>query len=173
MLLDGENSMSDIAANADLPLTTVQREVDRLAVAGVLRTEKRGNTRLVRVNDEYPLRAALTQIVAATYGPQHVIVEEFSGLAGAEHMAIFGSWAARSAGEAGAFPEDVDLLVVGDVSKMDVYERAGRASERVGRDVSPTIISGKRWRDAADGFVQQLRARPMLDILRSDDESES
>jgi predicted nucleotidyltransferase len=34
-------------------------------------------------------------------------------LAGIEAAAIFGSWAARAAGEAGPSPVDVDLLVIG------------------------------------------------------------
>ena len=48
-------------------------------------------------------------------------------------MLIFGSWAARHAGEAGAVPHDVDVFVVGEgVVRVDVYEAADRAQERLG-----------------------------------------
>lgn len=162
-------SMSQIAADTGLPLTTVQREVARLEQADVLRTTKQGNTRLVRTNTDYPLRTALAQIVAATYGPLPAVSKAFDGLAGVEYIAIFGSWAARYSGTPGPPPADIDVLVVGDVSKMDVYERAIRAGQVVGRDVNPTIMSARRWHDATDGFVQEVSSRPLVPLLARSD----
>lgn len=162
LLTAEEQSLSNVASVADVPLTTVQREVDRLAEAGVFITRKRGNTRLVRANDEYPLLLPLREIVAATHGPQQVIADRYSSLEGAQLVAIFGSWAARLAGEAGPMPNDIDVLVVGDVDEMEVDLIAVEASREIGREINPVVVSARRWDVAVDGFVSELRSRPLV-----------
>ncbi len=64
-----EQPLTNVARDAAVPLTTVLREVDRLEKAGVVRTRKLGQARLVSADEAYPLAAPLAQIVAATYGP--------------------------------------------------------------------------------------------------------
>lgn len=162
LLTAEEQSLSNVASVADVPLTTVQREVDRLAEAGVFITRKRGNTRLVRANDEYPLLLPLREIVAATHGPQQVIADRYASLEGAQLVAIFGSWAARLAGEAGPMPNDIDVLVVGDVDEMEVDLIAVEASREIGREINPVVVSARRWDVAVDGFVSELRSRPLV-----------
>jgi predicted nucleotidyltransferase len=55
--------------------------------------------------------SALRDLVVIVLGPPQVLGEELAGLGGVSAAAIFGSWAARALGEAGASP--VDLLVIG------------------------------------------------------------
>lgn len=52
--------------------------------------------------------------MSLAFGPEFVIGEEF-GILGALAVAIYGSWAARYAGTARPAPNDVDVLVIGDV----------------------------------------------------------
>lgn len=163
MLLQAdEESLSSVAASVGVPLTTVQREVERLAEAGVFLTRKQGNTRLVRPNPEYPLLSPLRQIAAATHGPQQVVANLFEALEGVELVAIFGSWAARMAGEPGPMPADIDVLVVGDVEEADADMAAVDATHEIGREVNPVVVSSERWQTAADGFIIELRRRPLV-----------
>jgi predicted nucleotidyltransferase len=55
------------------------------------------------------------------------VAEEFPGLQGAEHVLIFGSWAARYHQHPGKPPRDLDVLVVGRPSRDEVYDAADRA----------------------------------------------
>ncbi len=41
---------------------------------------------------------------------------------------IYGSWARRYAGEPGAAPADIDLMVIGVPDVRDIQQRADRAS---------------------------------------------
>lgn len=47
-------------------------------------------------------------------------------------------------GRGGAPPHDIDVLVVGDVDRADVYEAAEQAQERLGREVNPVVLSLRR-----------------------------
>ena len=159
-----EQPLTNVARDAAVPLTTVLREVDRLEKAGVVRTRKLGQARLVSADEAYPLAAPLAQIVAATYGPLPAVEDAFADLEGVEHLIVFGSWAARLAGEPGRFPADVDVLVVGEVSRVDAVERAIDAGQRVGREVNVTVVSPSRWKASDDGFIADVKARPHVEI---------
>ncbi|MCL2466780.1 MAG: winged helix-turn-helix domain-containing protein [Micrococcales bacterium] len=165
ILLDGdERPLTDVAAGADTPLTTVQREVGRLETAGVVTSRKVGPARLVKADPAYPLREPLTQIVAATYGPAQAVREAFADLDGVEHLIIFGSWAARICGQPGGFPGDLDVLVVGTASRLAAIDRAITASERIGREVNVTVVVTQRWADASDGFIADIKSKPYLTL---------
>lgn len=83
---------------------------------------------------------------------------EFARIPGASEVIIFGSWAARHAGEAGATPHDIDVLVVGEgVARADVYEAADRAQARLGLPVNPTI------RSRPNGPTPTIRSAPRSD----------
>jgi len=159
-----EQSLTTVARDAGVPLTTVLREVDRLQAAGVVTTRKLGQARLVAPDDAYPLAAPLTQIVAATYGPLPVVEDAFARLDGVEHVVVFGSWAARAAGAPGRFPGDVDVLVIGRVNQLDAIERGIDAGERIGREVNVTVVTPERWQAGDDGFVADIQSKPYLEI---------
>lgn len=169
LLTDRERTLSEIAHATLVPLPTVQREVDRLTQAGITRTRKQGRNRLVSTDTTYPLLTPLTQIIAATYGPTPLIQEAFASLTGLGKLIVFGSWASRLAGVHGPFPGDIDVLVVGtDVSKLDAYRRAETARARIGRDVNPTVISAERWANADDGFIQEIKSHPYVELEVTD-----
>lgn len=82
--------------------------VVRLDQAGLIASLTLGRNRLLRANPSHPAAGALAQLLEVTFGPRVVIGEEFV-IPGAEQVVIFGSWAARYAGEAGPPPHDIDV----------------------------------------------------------------
>ena len=161
---DAEYTLSEVAGKLDLPLTTVQREAARLAGSGLIRERRVGRARLVSANPASRYTRPLTELVSLAFGPQFVIGEEFAAL-GAAAVAIFGSWAARYEGVTGPAPNDVDVLVIGDASRSDMYEAAERAEERLGLPVNPVLRSRQRWLAAADPLIQQVRSAPLVWII--------
>jgi len=161
---DAEYTLSEVASKLDLPLTTVQREAARLAGSGLIRERRVGRARLVSANPASRYTRPLTELVSLAFGPQFVIGEEFGAL-GAAAVAIFGSWAARYEGVTGPAPNDVDVLVIGDTSRSDMYEAAERAEERLGLPVNPVLCSRQRWLAAADPLIQQVRSAPLVWII--------
>ena len=162
LLSPGQLSMSDLARVLGAPVSTVAREVVRLEDAGLLVTRRIGRARLVACNDGNPATGPLRDLVMIAFGPQPVITEEFSDLDGVEELLIFGSWAARYAGEAGPPPGDVAVLVVGHPDRDAVYDAAERSRGRLGREVNPVVVKPEQWQDAVEPFLKEVKRRPTL-----------
>ncbi|NMM17617.1 MAG: winged helix-turn-helix transcriptional regulator [Cellulomonas sp.] len=158
-----EYTLTDLAARLEVPLTTLQREAQRLVTAGILQDRTLGRARLLRANVTNRAAAPLTQLLQVTFGPQTVIGDEFA-LAGAVKVVIFGSWAERYRGAPGPPPNDVDVLVVGVVDRADVYEAADRAQVRLGMQVNPVVRTPEQWAGGADSLVLQIKASPTVDV---------
>ena len=97
----------------------MQREVTRLSGSGLIRERQVGRSRLVSANPASRYTRPLTELVSLAFGPQLVVGEEFRALS-AIAVAIYGSWAARYEGTPGPAPNDVDVLVIGDVPRLDL-----------------------------------------------------
>jgi hypothetical protein len=161
---DAEYSLSEAATKLGLPLTTVQREVTRLSSAELIRERRVGRSRLVSANPASRYTRPLTELLTLAFGPHLVIGEEFGSL-GATAVAIYGSWAARYEGVAGPPPHDVDVLVIGQLSRRELYEAAEQAEERLGLPVNPVLCPPARWLEASDALVQQIRSAPVVWVI--------
>lgn len=129
--------------------------------SGLIRERRVGRARLVAADPESRYTRPLTELVSLAFGPQIVVGEEFGDL-GAVAVGIYGSWAARHAGVTGPTPNDVDVMVVGDVPRREMYEAAERAEQRLGLPVNPVLRSQERWVADADPLVQQIRTSPVV-----------
>lgn len=161
---DQEFSLTDCSRRLGIALSTVHGEVKRLLEVGVVTVREVGRSRLLRANQANRLVAPLTELMTLTYGPQVVIADEFADLPGADHVLVFGSWAARFAGEPGPPPHDVDVLVVGAVNRADVYQAAERAERRLRLPVNPTVCSRSRWASASDPLIVQIKSSAVVPV---------
>ena len=158
-----EYTLTELAKRLDVPLTTLQREAQRLVGAGILQDRTLGRARLLRANLSNRAAAPLTQLLEVTFGPETVIGEEFASK-NAERVLIYGSWADRYHGTPGPPPNDVDVLIVGSLDRADIYDAADRAQERLGIQVNPVIRTSDQWANDSDALVLQIKASPMVDV---------
>ena len=162
---DAEYTVTDLAAGAETSFPTAQREVNRALEAEILAERRVGQARLIRANSHHPLFNPLRQVVLATYGPPAVIGREFLGIDGARAVVLFGSWAARYAGQPGRAPSDVDVLVLGDPDRDAVDDAAERAEHQIGVPVQATIRTVAHWRRQDDSFIAEIKKRPLIPVL--------
>lgn len=163
---DRELSLAELGRRTGVTGPVVHREVGRLVEGGVLRDRTEGRNRLVRANRDHPLHALMGRLVAATYGPVPVLRDAFEGVDGVERVLIYGSWAARRAGEPGAFPRDIDVLVVGDVPRRVLTGIAASAGDELDMPVNITRLAPAEWAaESPTPFVATLRSRPLVDVL--------
>ncbi|MDQ1305665.1 MAG: hypothetical protein QG671_1497 [Actinomycetota bacterium] len=165
MLSDEPITISDLARDLSAPLPTVAREVNRLHAAGILALNRQGRAQLVTADEGNPAVRPLRDLVAIAFGPRQIVLEEFAAIPDVIELHIFGSWAARFVGEPGPVPGDVDVLVVGQVDRDEVYDAADRATRRLHREVNPTVVSERRWADPSDPFIHQVKHRPLVQLL--------
>ncbi|MGD8240324.1 MAG: nucleotidyltransferase domain-containing protein [Armatimonadota bacterium] len=142
----------------------VQRELDSLTAAGILRREVRTDRTYYVANEACPVFAELRGLMLKTAGLIDVLAAELRGLDGVRLAFVYGSFARGDAG-----PEsDVDLIVVGDVTFAEVSGSLRPAEERLGREVSPTVYSISEFRDrvsAGHHFLTRVLAEEKLFIV--------
>ena len=165
---EADYTLTDLADGAGTSFPTAQREVNRAEQAGIVTVRRVGQARLVRANTAHPLFPPLRQLVLATYGPPVVIARQFAGIDGVAAVILFGSWAARYAGEAGRAPNDIDVLVLGAADRDAVDDAADRAEQEIGLPVQATVRSLDQWRRARESFITEVRRRPLVPVLVDD-----
>jgi predicted nucleotidyltransferase len=135
-------------------------------LAGILTTIKEGRNTLVSPNWDLPWATTLAALLDKTIGPQALIAEDLKGMKGIEEAWIFGSWAAREAGQVGPAPHDIDLLLVGDdINRFDIADALDEVSRRVGVEVNPYAVSVSEWHDPAAGsFVEDIKRAPLVRV---------
>jgi len=166
-----EYSLTELAKRFGAPLSTVHGEVKRLTQAGLLLRHDIGRSAVIRANSRNRLVEPLAELLFLSWGPMQVVADEFEGLKGAERVLIFGSWAARYLQQPGGPPNDLDVLVVGQPSRGDVYDAADRAQQWLGMPVNPVIRAAEAWCQASDPLIQQIQSGPFIVVLIPDDAS--
>src|SRR3984957_17913873 len=163
-----EWSLTELASRTGASVSSVQREIARTEQVGVVASRRLGNVRLVKASDS-PLTASLTELLLRSFGPRQVLAEELEGIEGIDKAYLFGSWAARYAGEAGRAPADLDVLVIGAPDRDELDDAAQRAEGRPAREVNVTIRSPAWWREGTDGFHADVTQRPLVPIFSEEE----
>ena len=159
-------SLVEIGRAVGVSGSTVMREVDRLAGAGLVREVRRGNQRLVQADTDNAVFAPLAQLMAVTFGPIPVLRELLGPVQGVSEAYIYGSWASRYAQQQGPVPGDIDVLVVGTADPDELDALAETASGRLGRDVNIRRVRPAVWDEAdADPFKATVTSRPMITLV--------
>jgi len=159
---DREYSLTDLARAAGTSPSTLHRDVGYLTESGFVAERTDGRSRKLKARSDHPLTAPLRQLVLASFGPPNVLADELGNVDGIDEQYIYGSWAARYAGEPGHFPNDVDVVVIGCPKRSEVHQAAAAAADRLSLEVNAMVISPERWAAGDDPLVASIRARPML-----------
>jgi predicted nucleotidyltransferase len=148
----------------------VQRELQLLVEAGILRRTVEGRHVYFQANRQSPIFPELNALLLKTAGIVDVVREALVPLADRILVAfVFGS-AAR--GELRS-DSDVDVLVVGDVAFAAVANALAAAQGRLGRDVNPTVYPPPEFRNkirAHHHFLTAVLQEPRLFAVGGPDE---
>ncbi|HZD53836.1 MAG TPA: nucleotidyltransferase domain-containing protein [Woeseiaceae bacterium] len=148
-----------------VPAGSLHRELKALSGAGLLTREHRGNQVRYRADRSSPIYSELAAIFRKTSGLVDVLRDSLQGLSHRIDVAfVFGSMAS---GEQRA-GSDVDILVIGTVSLLDVVKALGQAQERLGREMNPIVMRRKKFLEAKESgerFVQRLLREPKRFVI--------
>jgi len=157
-------TITELARATGVPQPSASREVARLGEAGILRVGGSRNNRQVSAEVDSAIFPELQSLLLKTVGPKPILETCLSDVAGIESAFIYGSWARRYEGEAGAPPGDIDLLVVGTPQVDAVYDVAEKAAAQLSREVNPTVLTRYEWEASSEGFIEQLRRSPLVGL---------
>jgi predicted nucleotidyltransferase len=140
--------LSDLAAHLRRTPSSLQREVSRLAEAGILETRQEANRTYYRPNVGCPLLPDLTGLIAKTVGVADIMRRSLASLSKQIDWALIYGSLAR--GEEAA-ESDADLLVIGNVKLADLARPLKLAEKQLGRPVNPSVFPRQE-------FLAKLRA---------------
>lgn len=164
-----ELSLTDLAQRLGTPYPSVHREIERAETAGLVTSRKVGKTRLVRANTDSAYYEGLAQVLVRAFGVPAVLATALREIDGIATAHVFGSWAARYLGSGGKRPVgDIDVLVLGEPDRSELYAAVARVEPRLGRPVQVTVRDAD-WLEAGEGsFHATVLSRPMVAIPLDD-----
>jgi len=132
----------------------VQRELETLTEAGILKAEKRGRQKFYAVNKGNPVFSELRNIVFKTFG---VVAQVQAALVPLEKNIkvafVYGSFA-RAEERANS---DLDLFVIGGVPLADLVSTLAPVEKAIGREINPTLYSVAEFRRKSAGNNNFMR----------------
>ena len=171
LLLHPEEALHgrEIARRTGLAQGTLARELTKLAEAGLLKRERRGNQQVYSADSTCPIFGELASILRKTSGLADVLAEALRPVADQVIVAfVFGS-VARGRETAGS---DVDLLLIGDVSFRDAVACLHPAQSQLGREINAKLFSAKEFAAKAkkEPFLVDVLAKPKIFVIGNADE---
>lgn len=162
---------NEIIALAGSGTGAVQRELARLASAGLLTVMRVGNQKHFQANPSTPVFEELRGIVMKTSGLTDVLRTALAPLARDMTAAfVFGSVAKGQ----DTATSDIDLWVISEhLTYADLFSALEPAGARLGRKVNPTVYSREALatrRRQGNAFVKRVLAQPKLWIIGGEDD---
>ncbi len=144
----------------------VQRELTRLAAAGLVTVKRIGNQKHYQANPSAPVFDELRGLVLKTSGLVDVLRSALAPLAGQIRFAfVFGSVAKAK----DTVSSDIDLLVVSDtLAYAELFAALESATNGLQRTVNPTLYSRSefdRRLSTGNPFIQRVLAQPKLWVI--------
>ena len=160
----------EIVRLAGVGIGSVQRELTRLAEAGLLSVSRLGNQKHYQANAFCPVYHELHGIVLKTFGLVNTLQTALEPMNEKIRLAFVFSSIDSGKKTSGS---DVDLLIIGDAGYQEIVKALYSAQETLGREINPKIFSEQEWvkmMKSKDAFIKEVLAKPKLFVVGSSDE---
>lgn len=161
-----EFHLSELRRLTGLGSASLQRELNRLATAGLVNSEHVGNLRRFRANPRSPVYRELINLTRKTLGAEPLLREALQPLAAELQAAwIYGSVAKLT----DTAQSDIDVMLIGNNLLLNkVLELLVPLEAQLGRKINPTCYTPdefQRRRAEADSFVNRVLAQPVMPLI--------
>ena len=158
--------LNELLRLTNLGSASLQRELGKLAEAGLVNSEKVGNLRRFQANKDSPVFDELVALTRKTLGAQPLLQEALAPMQERlEQAFIYGS-VAKGTDTASS---DIDVMVVGnDLLLGDVLKLLLPVESKLGRKISPTLYTQaefKRRRGQKDSFLHRVLEQPVIPLV--------
>lgn len=159
-----------IARQVETSVGTVQRELNLLADAGLIKRSTVGNLVFYQANQEHPEYPELRALLAKTAGVFQMLKRALAPLSSRIGIAFVYGSVARGEEKA---TSDIDLMVIGAASLDEVLDAVRPVEKRLGRPVNPTIYSNEDLKArlrSGNHFLQSLKKSKKVYLIGDEDE---
>jgi predicted nucleotidyltransferase len=158
--------LNELGRLTGLGSASLQRELNRLAAAGLIDSEPVGNLRRFQANAQSPVFSELVALTRKTLGTVPVLQEALLPLV----SDLKGAWVYGSvAKQTDTARSDIDVMLVGsNLLLSNVLACLAPAEAQLGRKINPTCYSPEefeRRRAEPDSFVNRVLSQPTLALI--------
>jgi predicted nucleotidyltransferase len=156
--------INELAGILNLDPKNTYRALMELEKGGILVSEFIGKSRFFKLNKKYPLLSNYKKIFLSTAGIEYQLKNICQSLAGAKEAYIFGSYAK---GDMDA-SSDVDVLVVGEHSSVELQRQLSKIQKETGREINAVSFSLKEFQDKkrkGDPFIKSILNTKHIKLL--------
>jgi len=158
--------LSELRRLTGLGSASLQRELNRLAEAGLVHSERVGNLRRFQANPQSPVYSELIALTRKTVGMEHLLREALLPLL----PRLKGAWIFDSvAKQADTSQSDIDIMLIGEnLSLGEILEHLTPLENQLGRKINPTCYSPaefERRLAEPDSFVSRVLSQPILPLI--------
>lgn len=158
--------LSELRRLTGLGSASLQRELNRLAEAGLVFSERVGNLRRFQANQQSPVFHELVDLTRKTLGVEPLLREALLALVPDLQAAwVFGSVAKQT----DTAQSDIDVMLIGDNLLLgQILELLVPLETQLGRKINATCYSPadfERRRAEPDSFVNRVLAQPILTLI--------
>jgi predicted nucleotidyltransferase len=168
---DRDFSFAALVRLAGANRESVHRALRRALTAGLVSRRRVGNQFVYRARRESPILAEMAGLMAKTHGTHRLLTDALTaaGSTQVEMAFLFGS-AARGTSRTDS---DIDLMVLGSATRIDIARILADAQLKVGRPINALAytrdeVMGRL--DDGDAFFLEVWAQPKTMLVGTEDE---
>lgn len=161
---DDSFHLRELERLASVNAGTAHRELKRMETAGLVHSRRVGNQVRYQAERRCPIFSELQSILRKSVGLADVLREALAPLTDEiEQAFVFGSVASGSEGPG----SDIDLMIVGNASFIDVVGALHPCHERLGREVNPIVMRPHEFAERRhdEGFLARVMHQPRVAVI--------
>ncbi len=158
-----EMYVREIARNTKENINAIRRELANLEGIGLLKSERRGNSKYYVVNKKMPIYNELASIILKTEGVAKELQDSLSEI-GVEIAFIYGSFASGKAG----VDSDVDIFIIGEVNEDELIIKIRDVEKKLSREINYVLFTVKEFEErekSKDPFVLNVLREPKIMLV--------
>jgi len=162
---DEDFHLRELERMTGIPAGSLHRELKALFEAGLLLKERQGNQVRYQANRASPVYEELASIFRKTVGLAGVLSDGLADLSGRIDLAfIFGSLVVGQQ----KYSSDIDLMIIGDISLLEVVKALASAQGKLGREINPVVMTADRFDSQAEKkerFISRVVKEPKIFVF--------
>ncbi len=159
----------DISRQIKEEINAVRRELERLSMTGLLKSEQRGNRLYYFLNPKYIFFQELERMIAKTTGLGKKL-RKLQNKLGSVDFVMFSSRFVRGLPPAQG---QLDILLIGDIVLQDLTDLIKEDEKARGREINYTVFSKDEFefrKQRRDPFIMDVLFAARVMVIGSEDE---
>jgi len=166
--------LSELRRLTGLGSASLQREINRLVVAGLANSTLKGNQRQISANRQSPLFSELSDLTRKVMGAAALLTEALLPIKRKIEVAFLYSSVAKQSDHA---ESDIDIMVIGsDLTLGELLQQLLPVEEMLCRKINPTcyrVGEFKKRLSDTDSFVNKVLSQPIIQLFGNMDDFRS